>query len=67
AAAGEEVLPVEEGRASFGLSAATIRRAFAGADPGTGRLGRLAISAAPLAAAVVVTGDELRAKLRLSP
>ena len=67
ASAGGEVLPVEEGQASFGLSAATIRRALAGADSGAGRLRRLAISAAPLAAAVVITGDELRAKLRLSP
>jgi hypothetical protein len=67
ASAGEEVLPVEEGRASFALSAATIRRALAGAGPGAGRLGRLSISAAPLSAAVIITGDELRAKLTLSP
>jgi hypothetical protein len=67
APADDQVLPDEEGRASFAVSAATIRQALGGAEPAAGLLGRLSISAAPLAAAVIVTGDELRAKLRLSP
>ena len=67
APAGDQVLPEGEGRASFAVSAATIRRALGGAQPAAGMLGRLAISAAPLGAAVIVTGDELRAKLTLSP
>ena len=67
APAGDEVLPEEEGRASFTVPAATIRRAFGDAVAGPSGLGRLSVSAAPLAAAVTVTGDELRAKLLLSP
>jgi hypothetical protein len=64
---GAQVLPAEEGRASFAVSAEAVRRAVGGAEPTAARLGRLSIAAAPLAAAVTVTGDELRAKLRLSP
>ena len=63
---GDDVLP-DEGRARFAISSAAIRRALRGGEPRAGRLGLLSISAAPLAAAVIVTGDELRAKLRLSP
>ncbi len=63
---GGDALP-DEGRASFAISPTAIRRALRGGEPRAGRLGRLSISAAPLAAAVIVTGDELRAKLRLSP
>ncbi len=66
-AAGDQVLPEDEGRASFSVSSAAIRRAFRRAEVRAGRVGRLSISAAPLAAALTVTGDELRAKLRLSP
>jgi hypothetical protein len=67
ASEGAQVLPAEEGRASYAVSAAAMRRAFGVAEPAAGRLGRASIAAAPIAAAVTVTGNELRAKLRLSP
>ncbi len=63
-AAGDEALP-EEGRASFAVSSMAVRRAIDGS--GAGPFGRLAMSTAPLEAEVIITGDELRAKLRLSP
>ena len=64
APAGDSVLPEAEGTARYAVPTTEIRRAIgSGASP----LGRLAIAAAPLAAAVAVTGDELRAKLVLSP
>jgi hypothetical protein len=61
------VLPDEEGRASFEVSVAELRDALSGEFADSSRLGRLSIAAAPLAAAVTVTGDELRAKIVLSP
>lgn len=65
--AGGAVITGEDSKAGFAISVPETRRALSGAATRSSPLSQLSVSAAPLAVTVTLTGDELRAKLVLSP